>query len=244
MLLNGLRSGYSGVIMPNNWDQYKTVAARALDYIPDRSVIGLGSGRTTMAFICALGERVAAGLQIRGVPTSNASAQLATQLNIPLIEPGEVEWIDVAVDGADEVDPHGNLVKGLGGALVREKIVAASARKFVVVVSDEKLSPVLGSHHVLPVEVVPFGLSLCTRSITALGLAPKLRMVDGKPFISDNGNLILDLHIQPLERPQDLERALLEIPGVVDTGLFLGMKPTILIQHGQTVEVRELAAGA
>lgn len=230
--------------MPTNVDQYKAVATRALDFVPDHSVIGLGSGRTTMAFIRALGERVAAGLQVRGVPTSNVSAQLATELNIPLIGLDAVEWLDVAIDGADEVDPHGNLVKGLGGALVREKIVAASARKFVVVVSEEKLSPVLGTHGVLPVEVVPFGLSLCSRRIAAMGLAPKLRLADGKPFVSDNGNRILDLQIQPVAQLKELEDALLAIPGVVDTGLFLGMQPTILIQYGQTVEVREPAAGA
>lgn len=218
---------------------FKAVAERALEFIPSEGTIGLGTGRAATAFIHALGKRVAAGLRIRGVPTSRASAALATQLGIPLVTLDEVSGIDVAVDGADEVDPHGNLIKGLGGALVREKIVAASARKLVIVVGSEKLVPVLGAHGTLPVEVVPFGLSLCSRQLTALGLSPKLRMSDGKAFVSDNGNLILDAHVQSLDQPLETNRAIQAIPGVVGTGLFLDMSPTILIQHGDTVEVRE-----
>jgi ribose 5-phosphate isomerase A len=225
--------------MATNDNAFQAVAERSLSYIPDNGLIGLGTGRAATAFIHALGKRVQQGLKIRGVPTSRASATLATQLGIPLTTLEEVDSLDVAVDGADEVDPRGDLIKGLGGALIREKIVAASAKKFVVVVGDEKLVPVLGAHGVLPVEVVPFGVSLCTRRLTALGIAPKLRLADGKPYVSDNGNLILDAQLQSIDRPAELERQLLDIPGVVGTGLFLGMSTIILIQHGDTVEVRE-----
>lgn len=220
-------------------EQFQAVGSRAVEFIPDQSVIGLGSGRTTAAFIHALGKRVAEGLRVRGVPTSNASAKLARQLNIPIVMPNEVETLDIAVDGADEVDPAGNMIKGHGGALVREKIVAASAKKLIIVVSSDKLVPVLGSHGLLPVEVVPFGLPLCQRWLTVARFAPRLRMEAGQPFVSDNGNNILDLQIQPLQRPLELEARLKTIPGVVGTGLFLEYFPTILIQRDDAVEVRE-----
>ena len=219
--------------------EFQSLSERALEFISDGSVVGLGSGRAATAFIHVLGDRVAQGFRIRGVATSEASAALAKRLGIPLVSLEDVEAVDVDVDGADEVDPHGNLIKGLGGALVREKIVAASARKIIVVVGAEKLVPVLGSHGTLPLEVIPFGVSLVSRQLLALGLSSIVRLHDGKPFVSDNGDYILDAHIQPLLDPHELERAIRAIPGVVGTGLFLGMKPIVLIQHGDRVEVRE-----
>jgi ribose 5-phosphate isomerase A len=220
---------------------FQALAERAVTFIPNQGLIGLGTGKAATAFIHALGKCVQEKrITVTGVPTSKASETLAKQLGIPLTTLEQVESLDVAVDGSDEVDPRGDLIKGLGGALIREKIVAASAKKFVVVVGDEKLVPVLGAHGVLPVEVVPFGLSLCSRRLTALGIAPKLRLAsDGKPYVSDNGNYILDAQIKNVDRPADLERQLLDVPGVVGTGFFLGMATTILIQHGGDVEVRE-----
>src|SRR4051812_29118900 len=138
-----------------------TAAERALELVPDGAVVGLGTGRAATAFIVALGERVRAGLRVRGVPTSQASADLAHQLGIPLTTLDEVEAIDVAVDGADEVDPRCDLIKGYGGALVREKIVAAAARQFVVLVGPDKLVAELGARGKLPVEVLPFGAAPC-----------------------------------------------------------------------------------
>src|SRR5436305_119 len=217
----------------------RAVAERALELIPDGALVGLGTGQAATAFIRALGERVRAGLRVRGVPTSQVSADLAKQLGIPLTTLDEVDVLDVCVDGADEVAPNCDLIKGYGGALVREKIVAASARRFVVVVGDEKIVPVLGARGKLPVEVVPFGVALGRRWLTELGCTPQVRMRDGSPFVTDNGNLILDCAVAPLERPADLERAIRAIPGVVGTGLFLGMAHTVLIQHGDTVEVRD-----
>jgi ribose 5-phosphate isomerase A len=225
--------------MDTHDSDHHAIAERALKFISDDSVVGLGTGRAATAFIHALGKRVSEGLRIRGVPTSKASEALAIQLGIPLVTLDEVEAIDVGVDGADEVDPQGNLIKGLGGALIREKIVAASARKLIIVVGSEKLVPVLGSHGILPVEVIPFGLTHCSRRLTSLGLAPQLRLHEGKIFISDNGNNILDLHVRSLDKPDELDRQILAIPGVVGTGLFIGMSPTILIQRGDAVEVRE-----
>jgi ribose 5-phosphate isomerase A len=210
----------------------------ALRLVRDGDVVGLGSGRAATAFIQALGERVRQGLRVRGVPTSEQSAQLARQLGIPLVTLDDVEQIDIDVDGADEVDPQNNLIKGLGGALVRENIVASAARRFVVLVGREKIVPALGSRGVLPVEVVPFGMAACRRRLEKLGWPARQRAANGAPFVSDNGNFILDCQIGPLADPRALEAKVLEIPGVVDTGLFLGMSPTVLIQNGDQVETR------
>jgi ribose 5-phosphate isomerase A len=182
---------------------------------------------------------VRAGLRVRGVPTSEASAELARRLGIPLVSLDDVEQIDIDIDGADEVDPECNLIKGLGGALLRERIVAAASRQVVILVGAEKVVPTLGSHGKLPVETVPFGTEFCRRKLAALGCSPLLRTVGGKVFITDNGNHILDCHVQPIERPAALDEAIRNIPGVVTTGLFLKMAHTVLIQHSETLEVRK-----
>lgn len=212
---------------------------KALEMIPDNAVVGLGSGRTASGFVRALGEKVRNGLRVRGVATSEATAALARDAGIPLTTLEEQETIDIAVDGADEVDPRLNLIKGLGGALLREKIVAAAARQFVILVSDEKLSPLLGSNGVLPVEVVPFGLPFCRRTLEAMGYPTEPRLKDGQLFVTDNGNHILDCKVTPMPDPTWTERALCDVPGVVATGLFLSMAHTVLIQHGDSVEIRE-----
>jgi ribose 5-phosphate isomerase A len=206
--------------------------------IEDGFVVGLGSGHAATAFVQALGERVAAGLHVRGVPTSEATRSLAAGLGIPLLGLDEVDSIDITVDGADEVDPQLNLIKGLGGALVREKIVAASSRRLVILVGKEKIVAALGQHGILPVEVVPFGLAFCRRRLTHLGYPPASRRVDGQRFVTDNGNYILDCRVPPLPDPADLERSLRRIPGIVGTGLFLGMADTVLVEDGDRIEVR------
>jgi ribose 5-phosphate isomerase A len=228
--------------MASDPQELRAIAERALEMISDGAVVGLGSGRAATAFIHALGDRVRQGLRVRGIPTSQASADLARQLGIPLTTLADIDTIDVDVDGADEVDPHCNLIKGYGGALVREKIVASAARRVVILVGAEKLVPVLGAHGILPVEVVPFALSFCRRRLTALGCVPQPRMRHGEIFVSDNGNDILDCRVSSIDRPVELDQALRAIPGVVGTGLFLGMAHTILIQHGETVEVRQCDA--
>jgi ribose 5-phosphate isomerase A len=160
------------------------------------------------------------------------------ELGIPMVSLDAVTHIDVTVDGADEVDPQLNLIKGYGGALVREKIVAAASRRMIVLVGPEKLVPVLGRRGILPVEVVPFGAVFCGRRLHDIGLAATLRLHNGTPLLSDNGNRILDCQVAPIEDPARLEQSILAIPGVVGTGLFLGMAETILVDHGDRVEVR------
>ena len=216
-----------------------SIATRAIEFVKDGDVVGLGTGRAATAFVHALGAAVKEGLRVRGVPTSQITADLATQLGIPLERLDEVGQIDVTFDGADEVDPQLNLIKGYGGAMVREKIVAASSRRLIILVGAEKLVPVLGSRGILPIEVVPFGLPLCQHRLTKLGCRPTVRLVDGQPFVTDNGNQILDCGISPIRDPAAFEQSILSIPGVVGTGLFIGMADTVLVQDGEMVEVRQ-----
>lgn len=214
------------------------IAERALEFVYDDQVVGLGSGRAATAFIHALGQRVEEGLRIRGVPTSEATADLAKRLGIPLIGPGGAP-VDLTVDGADEVDPNLDLIKGYGGALVREKIVASASAEFVVLVGSEKLVPVLGSRGILPVEVVPFALDLSRRKLLDLDCRPELRRDGSEAYVTDNGNYILDCRISPIEAPAELDRAILSIPGVIGTGLFLGMADVVLVEHEDSVEIRK-----
>jgi ribose 5-phosphate isomerase A len=207
-----------------------TIVERALELVPDGSRIGLGSGRAAQAFVRALGERVrSGGFRVQGVPTSEATARLARQEGIPLLPLAEAGILDLTVDGADEVDPNLDLIKGYGRALVREKVVAASSRRLVILVGDEKLVPQLGTRGKLPVEVTPFALPLCVRRLGELGCPPVPYLQAGALFVTDNGNHILDCHIDPIPDPARLERDIRAIPGVVGTGLFLGMADTVLV---------------
>jgi ribose 5-phosphate isomerase A len=228
--------------MTNDPIELEHIARRALEFIAPNSVIGLGTGHAATAFLHALSDRVRQGLEVSGIPTSQASAELARQLGIPLTTLDDVERIDVDVDGADEVDPHLNLIKGYGGALVREKIVAAASRRVVILAGADKLVPVLGTRGIVPVEVVAFGQAECRRRLWALGCDSTPRMHEGRLFVTDNGNNILDCRVGPLQQPAELDRVLRDVPGVVGTGLFLGMAHVVLIGRGQSVEVRERAA--
>jgi ribose 5-phosphate isomerase A len=192
--------GANAVPTVANSRDLRAIAAWALEGISDGQVVGLGSGRAATAFIHALGERVRDGLRVRGVPTSQASAYLARKLGIPLASLDTVDGIDVDVDGADEAEPRCDLIKGYGGALVREKIVAASSRRVVILVGEENLVPALGSRGKLPVEVVPFGLAHCLRGLSALGCVPELRTQGEETFVTDNGNFIFDCGVGPLKR--------------------------------------------
>jgi ribose 5-phosphate isomerase A len=213
-------------------------AALAAQLAAAGQVIGLGTGRAAAAFIRALGERVRGGLRIRGVPTSQVSDELARQVGIPLVSLDEVAAIDLTVDGADEVDPQLNLIKGYGAALVREKIVARASMQLVILVGAEKLVPTLGARGKIPVEVVPFGAAATSRHLQALGLKPEQRLAGGKPLVTDNGNVIVDCGTGPIANPAELEAAIRAIPGVVGTGLFVGMADTVLVErHGQVEEL-------
>lgn len=218
------------------------ISQRAVDLIAPNTVVGLGTGRAATAFIHALGDRVRNGLTVRGIPTSDASATLARHLGIPLVTFDDVEAIDVCVDGADEVDPAGDLIKGYGGALLREKIVAAFSRKLVILVGSEKVVPALGARGILPVEVIPFALTPARRQIAALGFEPVQRAKDGKPYVTDNGNYILDCKTGPLMDAAATDLALHAIPGVAGTGLFIKRAHTVMIQDGENVEVRRGSA--
>jgi ribose 5-phosphate isomerase A len=207
-----------------------TIAERALELVADGSRIGLGSGRAAQAFVRALGERVRDGrLRVHGVPTSEETASLARQEGIPLLTLAEAGTLDLTVDGADEVDPNLDLIKGYGRALVREKVVAASSRRLVILVGEEKLVPRLGRRGKLPVEVVPFALPLCERRLRELGCRPVPYRRGNGLFVTDNGNHILDCQIDPIPDPGRLELDVRAIPGVVGTGLFLGMADTVLV---------------
>jgi ribose 5-phosphate isomerase A len=224
----------------------RIIAQKAVDLISPNTVVGLGTGSAATQFIHALGDRVKAGLKIRGIPTSDASSVLAKQLGIPIVTFDDVEAIDVCVDGADEVDPAGDLIKGYGGALLREKVVAAFSRKLVILVGPGKTVPLLGARGRLPVEVVTFALTPVKRAIARLGFDPQLRMKDGKPYVTDNGNFILDCMTShatnPLKRAAEVDLALHAIPGVAGTGLFIKRAHTIMIQEGDNVEVRRGSA--
>jgi ribose 5-phosphate isomerase A len=207
-----------------------TIIERALELVPNGSRIGLGSGRAASAFVIALGERLRKGsFRVAGVPTSEETARLASQEGVPLLSLAEAEILDLTVDGADEVDADLDLIKGYGRALVREKIVAASSRRLIILVGDEKLVPQLGARGKLPVEVTPFGLPLAERRLRELGCRPiPYREGDGL-FVTDNGNHILDCQIRPIPDAVRLEMDIRAIPGVVGTGLFLGMAETVLV---------------
>jgi ribose 5-phosphate isomerase A len=206
-----------------------TIYERALDFVPDGSAIGLGSGRAASEFIRLLGARVRAGFRVRGVPTSQDSALLAQDLGIPLVSLEQGMPLAVTIDGADEVDPHLDLIKGYGRALVREKVVAAASKKLVILVGPGKEVTVLGSRGKLPVEVVPFAVPLCKQRLKALGCEPVPYESDDTLHLTDNGNAILDCRIGPILLPPEFEAQLRSIPGVVGTGLFIGMADTVLV---------------
>ncbi len=214
-----------------------TIIERALELVTSGSTIGLGSGHAAQAFVKALGASVRDGrLHVHGVPTSEETASLAKQEGIPLVSLAQAGVLDLTVDGADEVAPNLDLIKGYGRALVREKIVAASSRRLIILVGTEKLVPQLGARGKLPNEVTPFALPLCERRLRDLGCTPVPYVHGDGLFVTDNGNHILDCQIEPIADAARLELNIRAIPGVVGTGLFLGMADTILV--GDTHDFR------
>ena len=213
----------------------KEVAGRkAAEYVNDGMVVGLGTGSTAVHLIRALGERVAQGLQIQAIPTSEASARQARDLGIELISLEDNPVVDLTIDGADEVDPTLQLIKGLGGALLREKIVAAASTRRINIVDASKLVAHLGDRAPLPVEVVPFGWPLVMRYLTEAKILGDLRLrSDGdEPFVTDNGNFILDCRFPlGLDDPERIESWLNHLPGVVENGLFVNMADLVIVGH-------------
>ena len=209
-------------------DELKQAAAeKALELVSDGMLVGLGSGSTAAYFVEGVGRLVTSGMKVRGVPSSRATAELAASLGIPIVTE-LIGQIDLTVDGADEVDPHLNLIKGRGGALLREKLVAAVSKRFVVVVDESKLVKQLGVG-LLPVEVLPFLWRSTAERITTLGVSLVVRGGEETPYVTDNGNLILDLTVDGgIKDPVAFGAELKKLTGVVEHGLFAGMTDTVI----------------
>jgi ribose 5-phosphate isomerase A len=222
-------------------DLKRQAARRALTYVRDGMVLGLGSGTTTAYFIELLAERLRGGAlrDVLGVPTSEAAADRARTLGIPLTTLADHSHLDLAVDGADEVDPDLNLVKGLGRALLREKIVAMQAEQFVIVVDESKLVHRLGTRAPLPMEVVPFGAELHVRWLDDLGWHAELcHEPDGSLVVTDNGNYLINCWFRDgVADPHALARLLADRPGIVEHGLFLGMASRVIVAGPNGVRV-------
>lgn len=224
----------------------KQVGYAAADRVKSGMIVGLGTGSTTAFAIQAIGERLQSGdlKDVKGIPTSFQAIVLARQYGIPLVGLDEVDHIDIAIDGADEVDPHKNLIKGGGAAHTQEKIVDSLAEQFIVVVDGSKLVDKLGSTFLLPVEVLPMAVAPVSRAIEALGGKPTLRMGVRKagPVVTDQGNLVIDVKFDNIPDPEGLEKTLNNIPGVLENGLFVNVANLILvgeIKDGKAI-VREI----
>ena len=221
-------------------DQLKRAAAmRALDEVEDGMVLGLGTGSTAAFAVEALAARVKAGLRIVGIPTSERTAAQARALGIPLATFAEHQRLDLTIDGADEVAAGSlDLIKGLGGALLREKIVAAASARLVIVVDAEKLVDRLGEHTPVPVEVVQFGWQATAAALAKLGCVPVRRGTTGDaPYVTDGGNFILDCRFGPIADPARLERQLAMTVGAVETGLFVGRSSAVVVATTGGVEI-------
>jgi len=224
--------------MTNVKETKKLVGEEVVKYIKDGMKVGLGSGSTMYYMVKKLGERIKKeGLNIEGIPTSIQTADWAKEFGVPLTDFSNLQKLDLAIDGADEVDPDLQLIKGGGGALLREKIVAASAQDFYVIVDNSKIVKHLGAFS-LPVEIVPFGWEVTTSKIKKLGCQPTLRKRNGNPYITDNGNFVLDCDFKMIEESEKLHKDLICLTGVVETGLFVNMAKKVLI--GQGDEVKEI----
>lgn len=220
-------------------DLKKRVGYAAAERVEDGMTIGIGTGSTVAFFIQALGEKLSQGLSIRATSTSYQSALLCGEAGIPLIPVRDLSHLDLAVDGADEIDPALNAIKGGGAAQTVEKIVAAMADRYILIADASKLSDWLGQHFPIPVEVIPDSLSFAVSRIRRLGGEPVLRIGGGKdgPVVTDNGQFILDVHLGEQKDVYALDDELHRIPGVIETGLFLGMAREVLVGRDDSVEV-------
>lgn len=221
----------------------KEMAAReAVKYVEDGMVVGLGSGSTANKAIQLIGQKVKEeGIGIIGIPTSTASDLLGRAVGIRMGELDDHPQVDLTIDGADEVDPSLNLVKGLGGALVREKIVAASSRVEMIVIDDSKMVNHLCQKAPLPVEIIKYSRKSTMRKLAALGCVPELRMAEDEPFISDNLNYIVHCKFERIDDPRAMEAEIGMIPGVVDSGLFIGLASKVIVASAEGVRILERA---
>ncbi len=217
----------------------KAAALMAVEDIEDGMTVGLGTGSTAYYAIMGVADLVKQGMSLRCVATSLQTEEIASEAGVEILSLDDVESVDITIDGADEVDPQLNLVKGLGGALLREKIVASISAREVIIVDDSKMVEQLGTRSPLPVEVLPFGRSHTQRALEALGCKPELRTVNGKPFVTDGGNHILDCRFEGIESPFYLESRINTIPGVVENGLFMGLATKVIVASKEGIEVFE-----
>jgi ribose 5-phosphate isomerase A len=224
----------------NAQEQFKQAAAgSAVALVEDSMILGLGTGSTAKLAVEALGRRVRSGLRVVGVPTSEFTGQQARSLGIPVSTLDEHPAIDLTIDGADEVELGSlNLIKGRGGALLREKIVASASNRLIIIVDESKLVARLGSHFALPVELIPFGWHVAARKLEALGAKVALRSgSDGKPYVTDGGHYIVDCAFGPIGSPAKLESELNNMVGVVEHGLFLGMATQVIVAGQDGIKV-------
>lgn len=217
----------------------KLAAEKAVKYVEDGMIVGLGTGSTAEYALKELGRLVTENFSIKGVPTSLHTRRIANELNIPLTTLEECPVIDITIDGADEVDSNLNLIKGGGGALTREKIIAYHSKREIIVVDDSKVVKALGIDVPLPVEVVKFGWTATQKSLEEFGCDVSLRKIINDPFITDNGNYILDCDFDHIDDAEQLESNLNHIPGVVENGLFINLVSEVIIGSKQGVKTLE-----
>ena len=226
--------------MSNAKELKKLVGEKAVEYVEDGMIVGLGTGSTVYYTIIKLGERVRTeGLNIIGIPTSIATEKLATEQGIALGTLEEYPEIDLTIDGADEVDHNLNLIKGMGGALLREKIVAMVSKREIIIADGSKEVNMLGTKSALPVEILPFALAAIKPKLEEICVEAILRERDGKTFVSDNGNYIIDCKFDAIAEPEELEFKLNNIPGVVENGLFLGLANLAILGTNDGLKILE-----
>ena len=214
----------------------KAAAEKAVEFIESGMLVGLGTGSTVKFMIESLSKKIKNGLDIKTISTSNATSKFAESLGITVLNFSDVDEIDLTIDGADEVDSNLNGIKGGGGALLYEKIVASSSKKNIWMVDSTKRVELLGRFP-LPLEVVPFGANQTFNKLFSLGYNPKFRMVDGKNYITDGNHYIIDLQLNKIKNPEELNNKLLQIPGVIETGLFLGVCDLLIVSEGDECKI-------
>lgn len=219
-------------------DKKKIAGEKAVEYVKDGMTLGLGTGSTAFHAVNAVGELVKKGMKLQAVPTSKATEAQARELGIPLLTIDEVDHIDLAIDGVDEIDPAFNAIKGGGGALYREKVVATLADEVIWIMDDSKLVDAIGAFH-LPVEIAQYGSKQAMAKMEEYGLHPVLRVRDGKTFVTDNGNFIADLHLGAGFDIQDVKAKISSIVGVLEHGLFLNMCKRIIVGADEGAKVTE-----
>ena len=219
----------------------KVAGERAIEFIKDGMTVGLGTGSTVHWTLMRLGSMVKKGFKVRAVPTSRRTEELALEFGVRLVTFAEVRELDLTIDGADEISPALDLIKGAGGALLREKLIAAASKRLVIVAEEKKLVPALGRAP-LPVEVVPFAWEATAQRVGELNCVPTLRLETGEPYVTDNGNYILDCACGMINDPASTNRTLKLLPGVVETGLFIGMADVAVVAAEDGVKIIKSAS--